>query len=194
MDQFSNHADVERVRTDGRRAGHVDAEFLTGFTSLLIQVEQDFHVIGQEADRSDDERFRPLVVQRPDVIDDIGLQPRIARPTAAALVDEAPAFRRQFHCGGNQTAGLVQLDGIVAIIGHAERNAVRREGDSRDGTAGFGELLECRADPFDVGRDEVGVIVEDSHLVDRRRGRSDEFSCGDDVFTVLTAAGIGTVS
>ena len=37
------------------------------------------------------------------------------------------------------------------------------------------------------------MIVEDANLVDRRCGGSDGLSRGDDVFTVLTAAGIGTV-
>ena len=85
------------------------------------------------------------------MIDDIRFQPRIARTTTAALEDKTPAFCWQIQGGGDQAAGLIQLDGVVAIVGHAERDAVCGEGDSRDGPAGFGELLECGADAFDVG-------------------------------------------
>ena len=70
---------------------------------------------------------------------------------------------------------------------------MRGEGDSRDGTACVGKLLERGADAFDVRRNEIGVIIEDANFIDDRRVGSGRFLSSDDVLAILTAAGIRTV-
>jgi hypothetical protein len=53
--EFSDHLDKTRVNADGRRPLHVDAQAFAQFLGLGIEVEQDFHVVGDKANRHDNQ-------------------------------------------------------------------------------------------------------------------------------------------
>ena len=101
------------------------------------------------------------------MIEDIRLEPGIARPTAPALVDERPAFAGNADLLGDQAAGFGELVLVLAVSGHRDRDAVRGEGEVHFLPAIAGDSIQGLADALGVGGDEVGVVVEDANLVDR---------------------------
>ena len=52
-DEFPEHRDERGMNADRAAADHVQAELVAELPRLLVEVEEDFHVIGQEADRMD---------------------------------------------------------------------------------------------------------------------------------------------
>ena len=53
VDQFANHLHETRMRSHGGCANHVHAQLVAMRAQLVVQVVNDFHVIGEEADRDD---------------------------------------------------------------------------------------------------------------------------------------------
>src|SRR5665811_1905313 len=73
---------------DGRRALHSDSRLACDLRRFDIEIVEHFDVIAQKTDRHD---YRCLRVQAPKRILDVGVEPRLARTPAAALVGELPA-------------------------------------------------------------------------------------------------------
>ena len=65
---------------------------------LLVQVVQHLDVIGQKADRVDQDMLGTALLQVSQMIEDIGPEPRILRPAAPALIDESPLPRGYSRC------------------------------------------------------------------------------------------------
>ena len=61
------------VRADRPRADHREAQLVAELPGLLVQVVEDLHVVGQEADRVDDDPVPPFLLHRPQHRD--GLDP-----------------------------------------------------------------------------------------------------------------------
>ncbi len=53
IDQFANHADESRMRSDGCGADHIEPQFVAQRGSLCVKVKENFQVIGNEPDRRD---------------------------------------------------------------------------------------------------------------------------------------------
>ena len=73
-------------------SNHLHTEFFAKQPSFLVEVIHHLHVIGQESDRVNHDAVDPTLPQVFEMIEDIRLEPRIARPPAPALVDERPSF------------------------------------------------------------------------------------------------------
>jgi hypothetical protein len=78
------------VSSDGFGAHHVHPQRGGRFGGLDVEVETNLEVIGHEANRCDDDIAYSLGVELPEVIDDVGLEPRCPGRSAAALIDESP--------------------------------------------------------------------------------------------------------
>ena len=52
-DQLAEHRDEPGMDADRAAADHVQAELVAELPRLLVEVEEDFHVVGEEADRMD---------------------------------------------------------------------------------------------------------------------------------------------
>ena len=94
----------------------------------------------------------------------------------------------------DETSCLGQLRGVLAVVGHQHWDTVSGEGDvrrfaplGRQPSERVGDSVGCRLD-------EIGVIEEDSNLVDLRSGWPRRLPSGLDVFAVLSATGVRTVS
>src|SRR6185312_5459602 len=84
-------------------------------------------MIGEEADRGDDNLFDSDLMKAFKVREDIGFKPRLAGSAAAALEHEFPMVHTaRFR---DEPAGLFELLLIVAGLRHGERDAVRGEDD-----------------------------------------------------------------
>ncbi len=91
---------------------------------LDIEVVEHFHVIGDEADRSNDDCARKvLLFYFAKVVEDIGFEPGLSGRSAAALVDKCVV--RDSDARRDQPTNLFQLRNIVRSVGHRHGNAVR---------------------------------------------------------------------
>ena len=111
------------------RRGRAEGRARPRVARLDVEVVEHLHMVGDEADRRDDDVARRRGAAARQVVDDVGLEPRHVRRPAAALVDELPvgaadAPRRR---GGR----LLQLIHVSACASHRERDRVRREGKVR---------------------------------------------------------------
>ena len=132
-------------------------------------------------------------MQGPDVVQDVRLQPRVLRASAAALVDQRPAIGAHAHGFRHQAAGLGELLLVVAIPGHRVRDAVRGERQVGRRAVRLGEAIDPLADLPRGRPDEVRVVVEDPHLVDPGGTGADDLLGLGDVLAVLPAARIGRI-
>src|SRR5205085_7516583 len=190
--QLADHAYELRVRADGRRADHVEADLFGETARLGVEVVEHLHVVGDEADGGDDNVRRARLFQPAQVFADVRAEPGLRRRPGAALEDETPTgVGRAF---GDEAAGLKQLPLVVAARGHRRRDAVRGEGDVSRGATPFGDLSERGAQAQDVRPDEAGVVEEGAQLLDARRAFAYRRARSLDVFAVLPAARIRTIS
>ena len=90
-DQLTDHRDEGGVRADGRGANQVEAEVSRGLPRLGVEVVEHLHVVGDEADRRDYHVSRALRLQSPQVVEDVGFEPRLRGRPRTALEGEAPA-------------------------------------------------------------------------------------------------------
>lgn len=58
---------------------------------LYIEVPNDLHMVGYETDRDDQHIATSRRVHRAEMIEDVGLEPRLRRWAAAALIRELPS-------------------------------------------------------------------------------------------------------
>jgi hypothetical protein len=87
-DQFANHVDKLRMHAYRRRANHGDAGLGADLSRFGIQIVKDFHVIGNETDRNDNDGLsRRNFAKR---FTDIRFEPGLSGRPAPALIDQVP--------------------------------------------------------------------------------------------------------
>ena len=84
--------------------------------------------------------FRTLRMQMAQMIENIGLEPRLGGRTAAALKDEFAAC--QPAAADTSRMCFAELFDVVAGVGHGAWNAVRGCDEMNGTRRGFGKLLE----------------------------------------------------
>ena len=88
--QFADHLHEARVRADRGATDHVHSQLVADIVSFDIQIEHDFHVIRNEADRRDHDIGDAAPTRLADRVADIRFEPRLLRGTAAALEHQFP--------------------------------------------------------------------------------------------------------
>ena len=104
------------MHADSRSPDHVQADFLTCHAGFFIEVEHDFHVVGQKTHRHDNHIADSLIFQVPQVIADVRFQPRNVRWTAATLIDQLPAVVADSDRFAHQTGRFGQLLDVIAAV------------------------------------------------------------------------------
>ena len=179
------------MRADGCGADHVESEFVGYLACFCVEVVDDFHVVGDEADGRDDNVIGALRFQLAQVVADVRLKPALRRRPRTALEDETPTLvPRAF---GDEAARLKQLTQVVTARGHRRGDAVRREGYTRRRAPLRRDSFERGTQVLDVRPDEAGVVVEGAQLLDARGVTAYVYASAFDVFSVLSATGVRTV-
>src|SRR5262249_55482268 len=145
-------------------------------------------VIRDEPDGIHQDVFDARSREFAEVFDDVWSEPRHLRWPAAALVDQVP--RGDAGGLGGEPARFTELALVGAVARHRIRGAVRGKNQSRLRTSCTGDLFQCGLEVGDVGLDERRVIVEHPELVELGHAFTYLSGCADDVFTVLTTAGV----
>ena len=78
-EQVADDRDEARVGAGGGGAGEVQADLGGGRGGLGVEVVDDLHVVGDEADRHEHDRGRAGAGQLADPVVDVGLEPRRRR-------------------------------------------------------------------------------------------------------------------
>src|SRR4051812_6496810 len=125
------------------------------------------------------------------MIEDIRVQPRLARRTTPALIDQSPWRAAEFL--SNEPASFLKLHDIVGITSHAERDTVCSESKPCACPALRRDLCERSADAVDICRDKAGMIEELAQQSRLRCLRPNLGLGACDVFAILAAARIGAV-
>ena len=120
------------------------------------------------------------------VIQNVGLQPRLSRSATAALIDQnmiCPAQRYR-----NQLAHFLQLSHIVAGIRHRYRNTVRGANDLRILLHNCWNGLQRLSHSIDRRLDECRMVEEDTEFVYCRRTRANFALRPRNIFSILAAS------
>ncbi len=108
--QLPDHGDEARVESDGRGPLDDQAELIGPGFGLGVEVVHHLHVVGDEADRSNDHGWGADLVLGVEMIKNVGFEPGNLRGAAAALEDERPLAVRvdpfAADSTGNPTARL----------------------------------------------------------------------------------------
>ena len=111
--------------------------FCADFFGFDIQIEQHFHVIGNEPDGHNHHLVRQILLfDMAQVIADVRFQPRLIRRPAAALVHQDPFIDTDGFA--DQSAGFLQLRFVFGAGCHGDGDAVRREDQLCAGASGSG--------------------------------------------------------
>ena len=165
-DQFAEHAHEGAMRPNGAGTHHGETQLPAKLARFDVKVVEDLDVVGQEADRMDDDAGRLPLAQFSQVVKNIRLEPGVLRPAAPALINQGPFARLNSHLAGHQPARLLELELIAGGVGHRHRNTVRRE-DDMDQRASLGrDLGQPLPDPVRIGGNEIGMVVEGTRLLD----------------------------
>ena len=127
------------------------------------------------------------------MVADIGFQPGVTGPSAAALIDQSPAITGNIQLFCNQTAGFFQLFDVIAVRRHRQGNAVRRERDCRGRPRFEGQGSQRRFNAINIGRNESGVVVKYPDFINQGSSRPRFRSSLFDVLAVLSASGVRAV-
>src|SRR5208337_2804990 len=84
-DQLAKHPDEPAMRTHGPRANHPKPQLLAEVHRLHVEIIENLHVVGEKPDRMDDHGRCSPILQVPEVIENVGLEPGILGPAASAL-------------------------------------------------------------------------------------------------------------
>lgn len=71
-DQVDQRCEERRMRAHGRGPGHRHSQGIGQIPGFFVQVVQNFHVVGQETDRMDEDGGDTTFVKVAEVIEDIG--------------------------------------------------------------------------------------------------------------------------
>ena len=116
LDELADHPHEGRVGPRRPGAHEAEAERGGALAGLGIEVVDDLHVVGHEADGRHDHVGDPLGPEGVEVIEDVRLEPRLLRRAAPALVDERPGLVR--HRRRHQGARLAELRDVVGARRH----------------------------------------------------------------------------
>src|SRR5271157_4216898 len=108
-DQLTKHPDEPAMRTHGPRANHRQAQLLAEVHRLHVEIIENFHVVGEKPDRMDDQGRCSPILQVPEVIENVGLEPGVLRPAASALIYQGPAAGGDAQVPGYQPARFLKL-------------------------------------------------------------------------------------
>src|SRR5436853_7940282 len=110
------------MAADGAHADKIESKFATTVGGFGIEVEQDLHVIGDEADGNDGDVPSTARFELGQIIAHVGLKPRLSRRATAALIDELPIAPT--YALRDEPAGLGELELVVTALGPRERDAM----------------------------------------------------------------------
>ena len=191
LDQVDGHGDEGRVDPDRRGAKERDSELFGFRGSFLVQVVEDFHVVGDKADGLDDHmgdlRF---VVEGFDSIADIRFEPGLLRWSGSALVDDFPVGVPDRFA--DESCRFSQLQFVARVVCHRFRDAVCREEHRGRGAIFGGDLIERRFQAIGLGFDELRVIETHPSFFNQRRFLAGQSDRSGDVFSVLAATAVAT--
>ena len=129
LDDIDHHADKGGMIIGTAHPVKSHAASLSEVLRLDIEIIQNLHVVGDKADRSNDDRRVPRVCESLCDVSDVGFEPRIAGPAAPALIREAPV--RTIEASRDQSCGFFQLSLVWRLRGHRTGHTVRAENDRR---------------------------------------------------------------
>jgi len=111
--QFADHGYEFRMRSGCPGPYHVQAQVVAELGRLSIQIKEDLHVVGYEADWGDDDiDTTTLALYFAKTCEDVWLKPWLRGWAASALIDQPPFFASQLLC--HQPACFPELHFVVA--------------------------------------------------------------------------------
>ena len=190
-----HHVEKLWVVVDRLRPDHRQPDFVADATGFDVKVVEHFHVVADEANRTEDRRLAAARARLAKVVADVGAEPWIVRAPAATLIDGgiAPPWPCAF---GHQPCGFLELRAVGISGGHRFGNAVRREHEFRAVAKRRLDPGECRPHALSVGVDKERVVVPIGYVSDldiRQSGTRQRGARLLDVFAVLRAARIAAV-
>ena len=196
--QLAHHRHEPRVGARRRHPYGVQAEPLGGRQGLGVEVVDDLHVVGDEADRDQHHRPTPSAGELLEVVVDVGLEPRHLRRAGARAEDQVVVVAASGGRGdavGDVRRGVEVLGDVgtaqrPAAVVHRDRDRVRDE----DAVARPHELGRRHDDRVDDRLEEAGVVEVVPDLVQHRAAvGSDLPDGGGEVLAVLPAGGVRRV-
>jgi hypothetical protein len=174
-----------------------------GLHGLGVEVEDDLHVVADEADRRHDDAGAAARGQVLEVVVDVRLQPRLLRRPGTGAVDEVPlddaaAALRDAVGDGLADGPVHRRVGAAAGPGglvHRDGDGVRDENHTPEPAVRALQLGQRLVDGIDVRLDEAGMVRVVPHLVDRELATlgGEPLDRRRQVFPVLPAAGVARV-
>ena len=146
LDQLPNHGDEDRVGPDRGHANHLHPEVGCSVLRLDVEIEEHFEMVGDEPDRDHDDVFRAGGMQAIQLVENIGIEPRDVRWSAAALPCQPVA--RGAGEAGHEPADFAQLALVGTAVRHRDRDAMRGKDDLGRVAAISRQRLERVADPM----------------------------------------------
>ena len=113
LDKFSDHPDELRMIAWGAGANHLNRMFVAKSSGFIVKVVENFHVIRQESDGRNQYLIDAARLCLPQMIQNVGFQPRILRATAATLIDQFPAGLRDLKSLSHKAARFTKLLFVV---------------------------------------------------------------------------------
>ena len=191
LDQLADHGHEPRVRACSGGALHRDAKLVAQFGRFGVQVVEHFDVVGDEADRHDDKvRQVALRMKLFNAVAYVRLEPWLLGRAATALVDQLPLPVPHGLC--HQPARFVELCFVLTVLGHRQRDAVRRKHDEGLPTPLSRDLLQAAREAVGHRFNEAGVVEEHPGPIDPRCAGADLPLGFGDVLAVLPATGVRT--
>ena len=182
------------MRANSAGADEVEAEIGGFVLCFVVEVVENFHVVGNEAD-GDNHHVGSAGASPSRIrgdfgegVADVGAEPGLGGGAAAALIDEPPVGLAK--CLGNQPRGFAELGFVLAVLGHGQRDAVGGEEQVRDFAAAGRNLGERVSGALDHGFDKAWVVEKRAQLIDRWGIVADGLLSGGDVLAILPATGI----
>ena len=102
QDELPDGANEGGMRSHRPGANHRHVQRIGEAAGFGVEIVQDLHVIGNEAEWSNDDILYALAVETLQVVEDVRFKPRLSRRPAAALKDEIPLSNS--GAGGDQPA------------------------------------------------------------------------------------------
>lgn len=163
QDEVADRGGEARVGADRGRAAHRQAQLRRLGLGLRVEVVEDLHVVGDEADGSDHDRRGTGRLPLLEVVADVGLEPRDVRGAGARLVDELPGVVDAGALAdrvGDQLRDLQVLLDVRAAVAVVLDRAGGVRGRGRDGV---GREREVRAVPYVLGEVGQGLQYAGDH-------------------------------
>jgi hypothetical protein len=128
-----HHVEKHRIVVDRLGASHRQADVGAHAGGFAVEVVEHLDVIADKSNRAEHRGGQARGAFGAQVIADVGLEPRIAGASAAALKGELPVAEPGLL--GDQPRRFPQLLLVARRLGHARRDAV--SGEYQPGVAAF---------------------------------------------------------